>query len=203
LAYPAYTTPNRQGKVLININPRRLKIDFEASKGDYRSKLLQVLLHEYSHPIQEFWINNADADTQAAVFAQFRKERSGTAAQRAGLLKYILDQKNPNVDVSTLRPRLLKAFGLTEQEFAKLLRARGDLSASKQPDIYREDLSSRYFRMYDEWVAEKGAQWLSKELQGRLPQSVFEKFQKEILVKLRSIYETVAKLLGVPTIQSI
>ena len=195
--YPASFAPN--GKVRIKINALRLKKDFEKAKGDYRSKLLHTLLHEYSHPIQFFWVNNADADTQVAVFTQFRKERSGTAAQRAGLLKYILDQQNPDVDVNTLRPRLLKAFGLTEQEFAKLLAAKGELSASKQADIYRKNFSSKYYREYSEWVAEKGAQWLSKELQGRLPQTVYEKFQKEMLVRLRSIYDTVAKLLGVPT----
>jgi hypothetical protein len=195
--YPASLAPN--GKVEIKINALRLKRDFEKAKGDYRSKLLHTLLHEYSHPIQFFWVNNADANTQVAVFTQFRKERSGTAAQRAGLLKYILDQQNPDVDVNTLRPRLLKAFGLTEQEFAKLLAAKGELSASKQADIYRKNFSSKYYREYSEWVAEKGAQWLSKELQGRLPQTVYEKFQKEMLVRLRSIYDTVAKLLGVPT----
>jgi hypothetical protein len=195
--YPASLAPN--GKVEVKINALRLKKDFEKAKGDYRSKLLHTLLHEYSHPIQFFWVNNADADTQVAVFTQFRKERSGTAAQRAGLLKYILDQQNPDVDVNTLRPRLLKAFGLTEQEFTKLLAAKGELSASKQADIYRKNFSSKYYREYSEWVAEKGAQWLSKELQGRLPQTVYEKFQKEMLVRLRSIYDTVAKLLGVPT----
>ena len=181
--YPASVAPN--GKVVIGINAKNLKRDFEGARGDYRSKLLHTMLHEFSHPAQFFWVNNADAETQVAIFKQFRKERSGTAAQRAGLLKYILDQENPYTDV--------------KEQFKRLLKAQGELSQSKQPDIYRANFSSVYFREYSEWVAEKGAQWLSKELQGRLPQTVFEKFQKDIFVRLRSIYETVAKLLGVPT----
>ena len=186
------------GKVIIRIGTQSLKEKFNSAKGDYSSAILHTLLHEMSHPIQDFWINNADVDTQAAIFAQFRKERSGTAAQRAGLMKYILDQKNPNVDVKDLRERLLKTFSLTDGQFRKLLETERNLG-EKSTDVYRKDLSDAYFRSYEEWVAEKGAQWMSKELQGRLPQTVFEKFQKDIFVRLRSIYETVAKLLGVPT----
>jgi len=183
------------GIVEIQVNPERLKGYFERAKGGYRPALLHTLLHEMSHPIQYFWINNADVNTQAAIFAQFNKERSGTAAQKMGLIRYILDQGNPNVNANDLRQRLLEAFALTEAQFQKLLETRTD----QVGDVFRSGLSDEYSRRYNEWVAEKGAQWMSKELQGRLPQSVFEKFQKDIFVKLRSIYETVAKLLGVPT----
>jgi len=182
----------------ISLSTGELKKKFEKAQGGYSSALLHTLLHEMSHPIQFFWLNNADIDTQAAIFAQFTKERSGTAAQRAGLVKYILSQNNPNIDVKALRERLLKQFKLTDGQFKKLLETGRNLG-KKSTDIYRKGLSDSYFRSYEEWVAEKGAQWMSKELQGRLPQTVFEKFQKEMFVKLRSIYETVAKLLGVPT----
>lgn len=187
-----------KGVVKIEINPERLKGYYGRARGDYRTKLLHTLLHEMSHPIQYFWINNADADTQAAIFTQFNKERSGTAIQRAGLLQYVLDQGNPSVDPSTFLPRLLSAFNLTEPQFRRLIKTRDDISPS-ETSIYREDISSEYYRKYNEWVAEKGAQWMSKELQGRLPQTAFEKFQKDIFVRLRSIYEAVAELLGVPT----
>ena len=191
--------PNLVGKgvVEIQVNPERLKGYFGRAKGDYRTKLLQTLLHEMSHPIQYFWINNADADTQAAIFAQFNKERSGTAAQRAGVVQYLVDQGNPAVDVDTFRQRLLNTFNLTEEQFQELIKTETDIPPSST--LYRDDLSNTYFRKYNEWVAEKGAQWMSKELQGRLPQTVFERFQKDIFVRLRSIYEAAAKLLGVPT----
>lgn len=184
--------------VKITVNPERLAGYFGSGGKDYRSKLLHTLFHEMSHPIQYFWINNADVDTQAAIFEQFNKERSGTAAQRAGLIQYFLDQKNPKVDVNTLRERLLKAFDLTDAQFKRLLETTYDITSASR-SIYRLNFSDTYYRKYEEWVAEKGAQWLSKELEGRLPKNVFEKFQKEILTKLRSIYETVAKLLGIPT----
>lgn len=187
-----------EGIVTIHVNPERFQGYFGKARGDYRTKLLHSLLHEMSHPIQYFWINNADVDTQAAIFAQFNKERSGTAAQRAGLIRYVLDQGNPSVDTDTLRSRLLKEFKLTENQFQRLIETEADIPSS-ETDLYRDNLSSKYFRSYNEWVAEKGAQWMSKELQGRLPQTAFEKFQKDIFVRLRSIYETVAKLLGVPT----
>ena len=187
-----------QGVVEIEVNPERLKGYFGSARGDYRTKLLHTLLHEMSHPIQHFWINNADADTQVAIFAQFNKERSSTAIQRAGLYQYVLEQGNPALNTEDFRKRLLDSFDLTEEQFNRVIKTRTDIPSSRR-DTYRSGLSSTYVRNYSEWVAEKGAQWMSKELQGRLPQTVFERFQKDIFVRLRSIYETVAKLLGVPT----
>jgi hypothetical protein len=187
-----------EGIVEIQVNPERLKGYFGNARGDYRAKLMHSLLHEMSHPIQYFWINNSDADTQAAIFKQFNKERSGTAAQRAALYQYVLEQGNPALNTDDFRKRLLDSFNLNEEQFQRIIKTKAEIPFS-QKDLYRDNLSSRYVRSYEEWVAEKGAQWMSKELQGRLPQSVFEKFQKDIFVRLRSIYETVAKLLGVPT----
>jgi hypothetical protein len=185
-------------RVVIRVSPSNLKMTFGKAGGDYRTKILHTVFHEMSHPIEYFWINNAPRDTQIAILEQFKKERSGTAAQRAGLIRYVLEQQSDRSDLDTFKQRLLKTFGLTEQEFNKLLGTKRDVGAGST-DIYREGLSTKYYRSYSEWVAEKGAQWLSKELEGRLPKNVFEKFQKEILGKLRTIYETVARVLGIPT----
>ena len=185
-------------RITIRVSPSNLKSTFAKAGGDYQTKILHTLLHEMSHPIEYFWINNAPRDTQIAVLEQFKKERSGTAAQRAGLIRYVLDQQSDRNDLDTFKQRLLKTFGLSEQEFNKLLGTTRNVGAGSS-DIYREGISTKYYRSYSEWVAEKGAQWLSKELQGRLPKNAFERFQKEILGKLRTIYETVSRLLGIPT----
>jgi hypothetical protein len=181
----------------------------EKGKGrDYKTKLLHTLFHELSHPLQYHWINNADIKTQEAIYEQFLKERSGSAAQRAGLYQYIMDQnenakdlmksgpQGDKIDLSTLKTRLLKTFNLTEKQYSQLLAEKGKLSPGDT--LYRDDLSDSYRRKFNEWVAEKGAQWLSKELEGRIPTTVFEKFQSAVLNNLRRAYKAVAKVLNVP-----
>lgn len=181
----------------------------ENGKGrDYKTKLLHTLFHELSHPLQYHWINNADIKTQEAIYKQFLKERSGSAAQRAGLYQYIMDQnenakdlmksgpQGDKIDLSTLKTRLLKTFNLTEKQYSQLLAEKGKLSPGDT--LYRDDLSDSYRRRFNEWVAEKGAQWLSKELEGRIPTTVFEKFQSAVLNNLRRAYKAVAKVLNVP-----
>ena len=184
-----------------------LERDFSIGKGmgeDYKTKLLHTLFHEMSHPIQYHLINYSSEETQAAIYEQFVKERSGTAAQRAGLYQYIVDQNlnnNPiwnfsKKEIDTLKTRLLKKFGLTEVQYAQLLATQEALHPGNP--LYKEEFSDEYRRKFAEWVAEKGAQWLSKELEGRIPKTVFEKFQAAALNNLRKTYKAVADVLGIP-----
>jgi hypothetical protein len=195
----------------VTIFSNALERDFSLYKGkgeDYKTKLLHTLFHEMSHPIQYHLINYSPEETQAAIYEQFMKERSGTAAQRAGLYQYIVDQNWNNqslavlndpsrkIDLSTLKTRLLKKFDLTEEDYTKLL-ARQEALRPGNP-LYKEDFSNEYRRSFAEWVAEKGAQWLSNELAGRTPKTVFEKFQAAVLNNLRKTYKAVADVLGIP-----
>lgn len=163
----------------------------------FPEKLLHTLMHEFAHPIEYSWIHTASMDTQLAVVEQFKKERSSTAVQRAALMKYLVDSQQPGFDITGYKNRLLKVFDLTEEQYSKLLSTTYNIG--EKSDLYRYGVSRQYLRNYSEWVAEKGAQWLSKELQGRLPSTVFEKFQKTILDKLRDAYQVLGKLMGVKT----
>jgi hypothetical protein len=187
-----------------NMSPQRTDITIfvdnlirDFGGKSFSEKLMHTLMHEFAHPIEYSWIHTASMDTQLAVLEQFKKERSGTAIQRASLVKYFVDSQQPGFDTETFKAKVLDKFNLTEDQYNKLLVTQKNIG--EKSDLYRYGISRQYLRSYSEWVAEKGAQWLSKELQGKLPSTVFEKFQKSILDKLRDAYQVVAKLMGIPT----
>jgi len=188
----AATTPNN---VKIQFSVEDLMKDYGGK--NYPQKLMHTLLHEFSHPIQKFLIHTSSVETQVEIAKQFQKDRSSTAAQRAFLYKYLVESQNPSIDMSSLKSKLLEAFDLTEQQYQKILNTTKDIG--EKNDLYRFGLNRKYLRSFEEWVAERGAKWLSKELEGRIPQTVFEKFEKAVLDKLRDAYEVVAKIMGIRT----
>jgi hypothetical protein len=188
----AKTTPNN---AQIQFSIEDLMKDYGGK--NYPQKLMHTLLHEFAHPIQKFLIHTSSVDTQVEIAKQFQKDRSSTAAQRAFLYKYLVESQNPGIDMTSLKSKLLAAFNLTEQQYQKIINTTKDIG--EKNDLYRFGLNRKYLRSFEEWVAERGARWLSKELEGRIPQTVFEKFQKAVLDKLRDAYEVVAKIMGIRT----
>lgn len=156
-------------------------------------QMLQTLFHEYSHAAHYYWVNTADAATQAEIFAQFAKERSLDAARRYSFVQYLegnikLTGKPIDLDL------VLQKVGLSKQQYNKLLAS----ESTKLPkDLRISNFSDKYVRSYNEWVAEKGAAWLAREIEGRTPKTTFEKFQATILQRLREIYRIVAGSLGI------
>ena len=188
----AKTEPN---SVRIQFSVEDLMKDYGGK--NYPQKLMHTLLHEFSHPIQKFLIHTSSIQTQVEIAKQFQKDRSSTAAQRAFLYKYLVESQNPSIDMTSLKSKLLGAFNLTEQQYQTILSTTKDIG--EKNDLYRFGLNRKYLRSFEEWVAERGARWLSKELEGRIPQTTFEKFQKAVLDKLRDAYEVVAKIMGIRT----
>ena len=188
----AKTEPN---SVRIQFSVEDLMKDYGGK--NYPQKLMHTLLHEFSHPIQKFLIHTSSIQTQVEIAKQFQKDRSSTAAQRAFLYKYLVESQNPSIDMSSLKSKLLAAFNLTEQQYKTILNTTKDIGGKNE--LYRYGLNRKYLRSFEEWVAERGARWLSKELEGRIPQTTFEKFQKAVLDKLRDAYEVVAKIMGIRT----
>lgn len=156
-------------------------------------QMLQTLFHEYSHAAHYYWVNTADAATQAEIFAQFAKERSLDAARRYSFVQYLegnikLTGKPIDLDL------VLQKVGLSKQQYNKLLAS----ESTKLPkDLRISNFSDKYVRSYNEWVAEKGAAWLAREIEGRTPKTTFEKFQATILQRLREVYRIVAGALGI------
>jgi hypothetical protein len=158
-------------------------------KGAVPETILYNLFHEYSHATHFYWVNNADAQTQAAIFAQFAKDRSLDASRRYAFVKNMQTNgiKFKNLD------DVLRAVGLTRPQYERLLKSE---KANIDPTLNKPNFSNKYMRSFEEWIAEKGAQWLTNEIQGRLPKTAFENFQLKVLNGLRKIYTEIAKVLG-------
>ena len=177
------------------VDPYVVKINFDAIEKKFKvgnkTKILHTLMHELSHALEVEHFRYADQATKNAIIQQFRKERGTTAFQR-----YLL-VRSASVTGAYGSPTeladALKAANLTQQEYDKLLKS----EANTVKGLIRDNVSTKYMREFSEWVAEKGAQWLSKELAGRIPETVYEKFQKSVLDSLRNLYATVTRLMGI------
>ncbi len=176
-------------------DPYSVKINLNAIEKTYKvgnkTKIMHTLMHELSHALEVEHFRYADQATKNAIIAQFRKERSTTAFQR-----YLLVRSASGAGTygsPTELAAALKAASLTRQQYDELLKAETDSIKG----LVRDNVSTKYMREFSEWVAEKGAQWLSRELAGRIPETVFEKFQKSVLDSLRNLYATVTRLMGI------
>ena len=193
--YGSHTRPIYFGdehKIVINI--ASIEADFKAGK---KTKLLHTLMHEFSHAIEVQHYQFADPATKAAIEKQFFKERSATGFQRYLFYRAARGEAETN-SVDELEAAL-RAANLSPKEYQTLLASEKKyLTASEGGG--RANVSDEYYRKFEEWVAEKGAQWFAKELAGRVPKTVFEKFQKNVLDSLRNLYDTVTRVMGiVPT----
>jgi len=190
-----HTRPTHIGddhKVLINI----ASIENSFNSGN-KTKMLHTLMHEFSHAIEVQHYQFADPATKAAIEKQFFKERSATGFQRylfyraaGGIAKTnSVDELKAALDAANLSPKEYQTLLASESKYITASEGGG-----------RANVSEEYYRKFSEWVAEKGAQWFSRELEGRIPKTVFEKFQKDVLDSLRNLYNTVARVMGiVPT----
>jgi len=176
-------------------DPYSVKINLNAIEKTYKvgnkTKIMHTLMHELSHALEVEHFRYADQATKNAIITQFRKERSTTAFQRYLLMRSASGKGT--YGSPTELAAALKAASLTQQQYDELLKAETDSIKG----LVRDNVSTKYMREFSEWVAEKGAQWLSRELAGRIPETVFEKFQKSVLDSLRNLYATVTRLMGI------
>lgn len=183
------TLPDKgMAEFTLYMNFDKIERDF-GDKG--RAYFLKTLFHEFAHPIQYTWVASADRATIDAVVQQYIKERNPTALQRVGLVNFLRNNAE-GMEGDAALDALLKRSGLTKENYLRFSKSLLDKGNFDQGAA-----TSDYMRSFPEWVAEKGAQWLTKDLEGLVPQTVFEKFQKQILDGLRRVYSEVARLLGI------
>jgi hypothetical protein len=181
-------------------NPRgslTLYMNFDKIKREFRDKspekFLKTLFHEFAHPIEHVWVSNADAATINAVVDQYIKERNPSSLERAAMMNFLLNNAE-SLQGDAALDTLLKTTKLTKETYRKFVE-----STARKAPIGEErggNIASDYMRSFSEWVAEKGAQWFTKDLEGLIPQTAFERFQKQILDGLRNVYREVSRILG-------
>ena len=178
-------------ELTIEINLSAIRKQMSKEKDQQRF-LLKTLFHELSHPLQYTWLNTVDKKTFEAILKQYIKERNPSAAHRAALYNMLADGRK-DIDAK-YRAQLLKSIGLNNDVDLQLFL----LDKNKVAPIGSGDiLNDNYIRSFNEWVAEQGAKWMTKELKSIVPQTVFEKFQKSVLDGLRRMYKAVSEALGI------
>jgi hypothetical protein len=180
----------------INVNPAAILADSKNSTVA-KSRLLKTLFHELSHPIERSYIREADQATFEAIMRQYVRERNPNSLERYALIEAFRDPdqlENPD-----FRSKILRASGLTEGQYLRFKASKAKVISDKSGmgSVRLESAGSDYQRSFTEWVAEQGARWITKELKNIVPKTVFEKFQKSVLDRLRKLYEGVAKALGI------
>lgn len=162
--------------------------------------VLQTLFHELAHPLEYHWISSLPKDQQLEIFDQYVKERNPNTLERLMLTQSLLGKGAP-VNYQTLSS-ILNRFKLSLSTYNNFMAseakkaATGEFDKSNKDDV-RNEKYLRYTRNFSEWVAETGAKWYAKELEGLVPRTTFEKFQKSVLDNLRGLYQQISTLLGI------
>jgi len=163
----------------------RMPSDLKAQK-EY---LLKILFHEMAHPIQEAYLSKASDAEFKAIYDQYVKDRNPSVAERQAL--FYSFSKGIRANDPLFLDKFIASEGLSRQEFDNYVK---DQSKSPPPSA---NMSSGYVRSFDEWVAEQGARWMKDNLEGLVPKTVFQKFQKNVLEGLRKTYDAIASVLGI------
>jgi hypothetical protein len=185
-----------QSRVYIGTNMFDLEVDsagiaryMPTSPTGQKQYLLKTLFHEMSHPIQYSWLMQANDATFMDIVKQYVKTRNPSALERYSLVRHLAFSLKKN-DPKFIK-KLLHGSGLTESDIEFFQKNPNRIS------IIPGLSSDNYMRNFNEWVAEQGARWMTKNLKGLVPQTTFEKFQKRVLDGLRKVYVEVSKALGI------
>lgn len=185
----------------LTANDMTMRLNIDALKSEFtnpekfKAKLLHTIFHEMSHPVEYFYVANASKEEITAVLQQYVKDRNPDSMQRSLLVKDLSDL-HQGKDLAGIVDTMLKATGLTRQQYDKFLQSQTKII--RDAGIRRQEFGAKYQRGFSEWVAEKGAKFFTKNLDQLVPKTVFEKFQKNILEVLRDLYSRIAKYLGMP-----
>lgn len=178
----------------MRLNVDALKSEF-SNPEKFKAKLLHTIFHEMAHPVEYFYVANASKEEITAILQQYVKDRNPDSMQRSLLVKDLSDL-HQGKDLEGIVETMLKATGLTRQQYDKFLQSQTKII--RDAGIRRQEFGAKYQRGFSEWAAEKGAKFFTKNLDQLVPKTVFEKFQKNILEVLRDLYSRIAKYLGMP-----
>ena len=189
------TWDNSKPQYIIELDPQKIA-KFSKRPDQQRQFLLKTALHELSHPLEYTWIADSDDTTLNAILDQYKKDRNASSVERFMLYWSFRD---PDILTSAETAKeFLAQSNITPQQFEAFRKSQ----SKKVPEaagegVSKSDIGSNYQRSFTEWLAEKGANWFGAEMQGLVPQTTFERFQKSVLDRLRGLYTQVANYLGI------
>lgn len=184
-------------QVEIEINPDVLAVEF-GTGPERQTKMLHTMFHELSHAVEAVYLVNAPKSVLEALIKQYEKARNPSAANRAAIA-FALSRHKDASDPSFL-PDLLSYLGISADKYKKYVASAskkypGELFLGK--GLRTSQITGDYYRSFTEFTAEKVAEWTIKEAKGLVPKTTFEKGIKAIYDRLRKLYNTVAKALGI------
>ena len=178
--------------------------DIAASfKGNAATKTIHTMFHELSHPLVDHVLSNESPAVIEDIMKQYMETRNSVTARRFAMYQVLARQgiteaqMKDSAFIKDIGQRFLNEFGISDAEFRAFLANRNKEAINLGP-LKGTQNSLRYNRDFQEWAAEAGAAWMIKEVQGRVPQTVFEGFQKKMLDGLRTLYKALETALGIP-----
>ena len=168
-----------------------------ASTARGQAAILQTLFHELAHPLQYQLLSQLPAAQQKEVIDQYVKERNPTSIERILMFQSLQQQENAGaVDDATLA-KALAPFKLTLGTYKSFMASEAKAAKLGKGVSEKTQKYLRYTRNFPEWIAETGAKWYTKELEGLVPRTTFERFQKSVLDGLRTLFNQISTLLGI------
>lgn len=182
----------------LSLNPNAIAKAARDEK-DKKAFLTQTMFHELSHNVENFYLSRAPKNVLNAIVDQYMKERNPNAMIRAAIYESIRKLRPSEKD--TFLVDLRSRLKLSEAEYRQYLNSSTKvlpefMRAATYP-VSQSEIRDDYYRSFTEWVAEKGAEWLTKEAEGIVPKTVFQTFQKNILNQLRKLYNEIVSALGI------
>lgn len=189
------TWDNSKPQYLLELDPLKIAKSTK-TMGQQQQFFLKTALHELSHPLEYTWISNSDDETLNSILDQYTKDRNASSIERFMLYWSF---RNPDILTSAETAKdFLARSGITPQQFEAFKKSQSKrVPQSAGEGISKSSIGGNYQRSFTEWVAEKGANWFGAEMQGLVPQTTFERFQKSVLDRLRALYTQVANYLGI------
>jgi len=166
-----------------------------ASTARGQAAILQTLFHELAHPLQYQLLSQLPVAQQREVIDQYVKERNPTSIER--ILMFQTLQKGAGVVDDATLTEALKPFKLTLGTYKSFMASEAKAAKIGSGVNNKTQKYLRYTRNFPEWIAETGAKWYTKELEGLVPQTTFQKFQKSVLDGLRNLFSQISTLLGI------
>ena len=166
-----------------------------ASTARGQAAILQTLFHELAHPLQYQLLSQLPVAQQREVIDQYVKERNPTSIER--ILMFQTLQKGAGVVDDATLTEALKPFKLTLGTYKAFMASEAKAAKIGSGVDNKTQKYLRYTRNFPEWIAETGAKWYTKELEGLVPQTTFQKFQKSVLDGLRNLFSQISTLLGI------
>lgn len=153
-------------------------IAMNVTNGAPKAKQMRVLFHEVGHFITWHRLAEADQETRDAVVRQWAEETRGKDAKHIRLYTSVVNLIGKVDGSGSAKDKLRARMAVAGVDWAK----------------WEASDKGQYWGAFNEWVAEKGAHWLTTD---EKPRTVVDAFFADVARAMQAAYRAAARLFGV------